>query len=139
MAYIDSPQNPVQCGEAIFPARRVRKVRVPTWLLILMAYAIVALMSMALMVAPDARADVTSCTAAEVAAVEYEDDPCWTWTRHGNGARGVILTNGRTAIVGACEFQRRWYGRSIDRKRTPRLRGDWFARTRGCGFDVRNY
>lgn len=82
-------------------------------------------------------ADPSSASSGRVC---HEDQRCFNWTADGNGARGVILRNGRTIVVGPCAFQRRWYGvgtgSRIDRARTPNLKGDRWARRHGCGFDV---
>lgn len=63
-----------------------------------------------------------------------EDAPCFNWAHDGNHRRGVTLNtpNGeptRRAVVSVCQFN--LYDRAgwIDWQRTPRLRGDGFARS----------
>lgn len=58
----------------------------------------------------------------------YEDQPCWAWSKMGNHKRGIVLKNGRRAVVGVQRFKRLDSKRRIDWTATPRLRGDWTAR-----------
>lgn len=81
--------------------------------------------------APVAQADTRPDPCAG-AVVQYEDDPCWTWTRDGNGRRGVTLKSGAIRVVGTCAFRKLDRRGAIDWTRTDRLRGDFTARNRRC-------
>lgn len=74
----------------------------------------------------------SAAVAAPRAACE-EDQTCWTWSTMGNLDRGVYV-RGRRAIrvVDPCTFAYLDHRGRIDWKRTPRLRGDAFARRHGC-------
>ncbi len=72
-----------------------------------------------------------------------EDDQCWTWSTMGNKERGVILKpgvtcttrtsyNGTRCVVNAKQFCKLNKAKRIDWKRTERLRGDSFAKRKGC-------
>jgi hypothetical protein len=76
-------------------------------------------------------------TASTPPAKCYEDSPCWHWPTMGNLERGVVLRTPRgepkrRAILGPCGFAYYDHMGWIDWKRTPRLRGDRFARRHGC-------
>jgi hypothetical protein len=61
-----------------------------------------------------------------------EDMPCWAWSTMGNLDRGVVTRHGRHVVVDAARFCRLERAHRIDWRATPRLRGDFTARTRGC-------
>lgn len=94
--------------------------------------AILATLLLTLVAATCARAATPTCTTG-AHEVRSEDDPCWTWTKDGNGLRGVVTLHGNSLVVGPCRFARlyrthriayrvrvdgRWYAQM------PRLRGD---------------
>lgn len=95
---------------------------------------------LALAFVPSAQASVPQAPAkgkTVVADVCYEDEPCWTWSTMGNLQRGVVLNTPRgerkrRAILDPCGFAYYDHMGWIDWKRTPRLRGDGFARRNGC-------
>ncbi len=62
-----------------------------------------------------------------------EDQPCWSWSTMGNLSRGVFV-HGRKSVrvVEPCRFAALDFHGKIDWTRTPRLKGDGFARKHGC-------
>jgi hypothetical protein len=62
----------------------------------------------------------------------HEDSSCWTWSTMGNHKRGITLTDGTHVVVGPCAFRRSDARGVIDWERSPRLRGDGYARRYGC-------
>ena len=67
----------------------------------------------------------------------FEDEPCWRWSTMGDLQRGVVLNTPkgepkRRAVLDPCEFGFYDHMGWIDWQRTPRLRGDAFARRHGC-------
>lgn len=70
-------------------------------------------------------------TSAQAARTCAEDAPCWTWSRMGNRKRGITTRHPRASrVVGVCGYWRVWHAGNLD-PRTPRLRGDRWARRHG--------
>lgn len=61
-----------------------------------------------------------------------EDAPCWNWATMGNHKRGVIVANSFDVLVSPCRYQRFMKLGLIDRKATPRLKGDKLAMRLRC-------
>lgn len=59
-----------------------------------------------------------------------EDSPDFNWRKHGNRRRGVILKNGKRAIVSPQQFDRLKKAKQIDESKTPKLKGDSPVATR---------
>jgi hypothetical protein len=64
----------------------------------------------------------------------HEDQKCWSWSTMGNKQRGIYVNNvPHRIVVTRCEYRALRMLDMIDRKRTPRLRGDHRARyAKGC-------
>jgi hypothetical protein len=60
-----------------------------------------------------------------------EDAACWRWPTMGNHKRGIVLRDGRTAIVGPCGYVRARRTHALDPKRSGHVPGDADAR-RAC-------
>lgn len=90
--------------------------------------AILAAIALSFGCASVAHADAPHASCAHH-VVQYEDDPCWSWSSMGNSQRGdVYLRDLRRPIVPTrCGFARLWRTHQIDWSRTPHMRGDWHA------------
>jgi hypothetical protein len=73
-----------------------------------------------------------SLASADAPRTCQEDMACWEWSTMGNLDRGVTLKSGRRMVVDASRFCRLELAHKINWRASPRLKGDWIARTHGC-------
>lgn len=124
------------------PDRRRARYVARKWMP-LRAWAMLAGMALCLALAVTGSATASVPTAHVSTCAE--DASCWTWSRMGNQARGVVLKRSAPRVgeriagkgrawrrVTPCTFREASRRGFIDWQRTPRLRGDAWARRHGC-------
>lgn len=103
------------------PTRRDRLADVATCAVLFSLFAAAAHADHASSAPVKAAAPVVDC---------HEDEPCFNWADMGNGARGVVLKGHHhtVTVVNVCDYAYLRSVGAIDRKRTPSLKGDGYAR-----------